>query len=256
MRQRRPLRALVAALFLVTLVTGAGYVGARAGRHYEYNYLCCGMAKAHNVIASLRELLGLVRFPSQAGQDRWVAEVVFPGVKDGYFLDVGSADGVVNSNTWALEQRGWSGVCVDPFPANMSGRTCRVFKEAVDSVAGRQVSFAAAGEIGGITSLLNAGKESTARSPTVQLTTTTLGAILERAAAPAFIHFLSLDIEGAELEALRGFPFDRYRVGAMAIEHNYEEPKRSGIETFLKARGYVRVRTWMQDDFYLPAGAR
>jgi len=41
----------------------------------------------------------------------------------------------------------------------------------------------------------------------------------------------------------------------MAIEHNYEEPKRSEIERLLNAHGYVRVRTWMQDDFYAPAGS-
>jgi hypothetical protein len=41
---------------------------------------------------------------------------------------------------------------------------------------------------------------------TVELTTVTLGNIMQRANAPSFIHFMSLDIEGAELEALRGFP--------------------------------------------------
>lgn len=39
----------------------------------------------------------------------------------------------------------------------------------------------------------------------------------------------------------------------MALEHNFEEPKRSEIEKLMNAPGYARVRTWMQDDFYLPA---
>jgi FkbM family methyltransferase len=256
MTSTRTTRIILGLLILGVIATGAGYAGARVGRHYEYNYLCCGMAKRHNMIVSLEESLGLRRFPSQIGQDRWVSEVVFPGVSNGYFLDVGSADGFFNSNTWALERRGWTGICVDPFPSNMQDRRCRVFKEAVDSVGGRHVSFAAAGEIGGITATLGKGKEAAEQSPQVQLTTVTLADILQRATAPPYINFLSLDIEGAELEALRGFPFDRFKVGAMAIEHNYEEPKRSAIETLLKAQGYVRVRTWMQDDFYLPAAPR
>ena len=80
----------------------------------------------------------------------------------------------------------------------------------------------------------------------------TLGEILERANAPSFIHFLSLDIEGAELEALSGMPFDKYRFGAMAIEHNDEEPKRTDILKFLEENGYGRVHTYRQDDFFAP----
>ena len=256
MTARRPARVVITLLFLGLLVTGAGLFGVRAGRHYEYNRMCCGMQRPHNSILSLKESLGLVRFPSQIGQDRWVGEVVFPGVKDGYFVDVGSADGLVNSNTWALEQRGWTGVCIDPFPTNMETRKCRMFKDVVDSVGGKQVSFSASGELGGITDLLNTHKDMASQARTVQLTTVTLKDILERASAPAFIHFLSLDIEGAELEALRGFPFGRYRIGALAIEHNWEQPKRSDIAAFLKTHGYVRVWTWQQDDFYLPARPR
>ena len=38
----------------------------------------------------------------------------------------------------------------------------------------------------------------------------------------------------------------------MAIEHNEEEPKRTDIITFLAARGYRRVHTYKQDDFFAP----
>jgi hypothetical protein len=134
----------------------------------------------------------------------------------------------------------------------MTDRTCRLFKEPVDSVAGKHISFKVSGETSGITSYLAASKSAPAQAPDVQMVTTTLEDILRRAKAPSFIHFLSLDIEGAELEALRGFPFAKYTLGAIDVEHNYEEPKRSAIEKLLNANGYVRVRTWMQDDFYLP----
>ena len=51
---------------------------------------------------------------------------------------------------------------------------------------------------------------------------------------------------------MRGLPFDQYRFGAMAIEHNEEEPKRTEIIAFLEARGYRRVHTYQQDDFFAP----
>jgi len=249
---KRLLQAAVVGIVLLTVATAAGYFGMRVGRRFALNQLCCAIHQRQNFEISVRETLGLVKFPSQIGQDRWVAEAVFPGVRNGYFLDVGSADGFVNSNTWALEQRGWTGICIDPFPSNMSGRTCQMFRDAVDAQGGQKVQFAEAGELGGITSHLERWKDLTTSAKTVELTTVTLGDILERAHAPAFIHFMSLDIEGAELEALKGFPFDRYKLGSMAIEHNYEEPKRTEIEQLLKSKGYTRARAWLQDDFYVP----
>jgi Methyltransferase FkbM domain len=116
-----------------------------------------------------------------------------------------------------------------------------------------KVQFAVAGELGGISNHLDRYKDLVKDAKTVELTTVTLGNIMQRANAPSFIHFMSLDIEGAELEALRGFPFDQYKLGAMAIEHNHEEPKRSQIEEFLKGKGYTKDHTWLQDDFYLPS---
>src|SRR5262245_2985192 len=249
---KRLFQLAVVVLVLLGVATSAGYFGFRVGRKFAVNQLCCALSQRHNFETSVRETLGLVKFPSQIGQDRWVAEAVFPAVRNGYFLDVGSADGFVNSNTWALEQRGWTGICVDPFPSNMTGRTCQMFRDAVDAQGGQKVQFAQAGELGGITSYLERWKDQAKNAKTIELTTVTLGDILQRAHAPSFIHFMSLDIEGAELEALKGFPFDRYKLGSLAIEHNYEEPKRTEIEQLLKSKGYTKARTWLQDDFYLP----
>ena len=238
---------------VILVVIGAtGFVGLRMGRRFERNLLCCDVPRERNIVISLREALGLTEFPSQVGQDRWVTQTVFPDVRDGFFLDVGSADGFVDSNTWALERSGWKGICVDPFPQNMNGRSCRMVKEVVGSVAGRKVTFLQAGNIGGVAEHLGRWKDEAGRATSVELTTVTLDDVLRAANGPPLIHYLSLDIEGAELEALQGFPFDRYKIGAMTVEHNYEEPKRSAIEQLMRKHGYARVRTWQQDDFYLP----
>ena len=238
---------------VVGVALASGFVGALFGRQYQANWLCCEVPRYANALLSAKEVLGFASFPSQIGQDKWVSEVVFPGVTDGVFLDVGSANGYTDSNTFALERKGWSGICVDPFPTGMEGRTCQMFKEVAFSHPGKTVTFRSAGDLGGVGETLGRWKTLAEQSPTVDLITVTLGDILARANAPPYIHFLSLDIEGAELEALQGLPFDRYAFGAMAIEHNEEEPKRSAIQTLLERHGYTRVHTWMQDDFYLPA---
>jgi FkbM family methyltransferase len=204
-----------------------------------------------NIIISTQEVLGLGTFSSQIGQDKWVSEAIFPGVKNGFFLDVGSGDGTRHSNTKVLEQKGWTGICIDPFPTNMQGRTCQVFKEVVFSVAGKRIKFQAARHLGGITDTLGVHKDKALEASTVEFTTVTLADILQRAKAPRLIHFVSLDIEGAELDALKGFPFNNHQIGAMAVEHNYEEPKRTQIQDLMNSHGYKRVHSWKWDDFYV-----
>ncbi len=241
-----------AVLVLIGVALGARF-GPPLMARVEANTACCQIPLMRNLLVSAAELSGRATYPSEIGQDKWVLETVFPGVTDGYFIDVGSGHGTIGSNTKALEQRGWTGICIDPFPVHMEGRTCQMFKEVVFDRAGERMTFHTAGGLGGLADTLGKWNEKAAKAPTVEFTTVTLADILTRAQAPAFIHFISLDIEGAELDALQGFPFDRVRVGAFAIEHNREEPKRSNIKAFLEQRGFVRSHTFRQDDFYTAA---
>ena len=245
-------RALLALSILIVVAWTSGYVGIKVGRLYEQNRLCCEIPRSRNLRVAWREMLGLQKYYSQIGQDKWVLERVFPDVTDGFFLDVGSADGTLLSNSKALEERGWRGICIDPFPKNMEDRRCRMLKEVVFSETGKTVQFQASGDVGGVKDTLGKWKGEALGAATVEFTTVTLRDILETTRAPQFIHFISLDIEGAELEALKGFPFDKHRIGALAVEHNDEEPKRSEIERLMKAHGYRRIHSWYQDDYYLP----
>ncbi len=245
-------KALWLVLFAAAIALTSGWAGLLIGRQYQLNRQCCSVRWYRNVALSARQVLHRAHSYSQIGQDIWVTETAMPGLRDGYFLDVGSGDGTIGSNTKALEERGWKGICVDPFPTHMEGRTCQMFKEVVYSEAGKRMTFHMAGGWGGLTDTLGEWKAQAEQAPTVTFTTVTLADILKRGNAPQRIDYMSLDIEGAELEALRAFPFDRYRLGALDVEHNYEEPKRSQIETLMKNHGYTRVHSWMQDDFYTP----
>ena len=249
---------MIKRLAIAVLVVAALFVIARSPRALEarkqfaLNRECCDFNLIQALRMTAREAIGGVTYPSEIGQDKWVIGRMFPGVTDGFFLDVGSGHGTIGSNTKALEELGWTGICVDPFPTHMEGRTCRMEKAVVSSTAGQVVKFHTHSGLGGIADTLGKWKAEAEKSPAVELTTTTLGELLAGAGAPSFIHFLSLDIEGAELEALKGIPFDQYRFGAMAIEHNDEEPKRSDLLKFLDERGYRRVHSYKQDDFYAP----
>jgi hypothetical protein len=253
-------RATSAAVLLLVLSGFSGlasYVGFRTGRVHERNLALDSMGRyghaprLEKLLISLREAVGLVKYHSQHQQDKWIAQFVFPGLRTGYFVDVGAGDGVRDSNTKALEDVGWRGLCIDPFPTNMDTRSCRVIKEVVSSKAGLSVAFQDAGFLGGMVDHLGFTKDWAEKPKIVELTTTTLGDILAQANAPRFIHYVSIDIEGAELEALMGFPFSQYRVGSFTIEHNWEEPKRRLIRELLESEGYRFVRSLERDDCYV-----
>ena len=244
-------RAIVSALAVLVILGALGYSAAEPFRtKFLTNRECCDIPLARNVGVTLAELRGERAYAGEIGQDKWVLETMFPDVTDGFFVDVGSGHGTIGSNTVMLERRGWKGLCIDPFPVHMEGRTCQMFKEVVFSEAGKEMTFRAAKGLAGLEDTLGSWNTTAMRAPAVQFTTTTLDSILTRGRAPAFVHFVSIDIEGAEFEALKGFPFDRVRVGAWAIEHNFEEPKRSDVKALLESHGYVRTHTFKQDDFY------
>ena len=243
-------RSIIVAICLCALAAGAGAF-SYLQRRTTYRFPGFPDAPSPALRLELVQKLGWARFYSQFGQDKWIIGVVFPGVKNGYFVDVGSADGILYSNSKALEDLGWTGVAIDPFPTNWSARKCLLFREVVSSRKGDTVEFRLAGEVGGIVDTLGRYRAETDKVPTVRLTTTTIADVLERARAPRYIHYVSLDVEGAEYDVLQAFPFSTHEVGAFTIEHNQEEPKRTLIRSLLEAKGYRFVRQQVVEDWFV-----
>lgn len=190
---------------------------------------------------------------SQHGQDEWVLSHYSKGT----FLDVGCGDGQFLSNTLKLESLGWEGIAIDAFPKNFESRIhTRVVSAVVYSLKNKVVQFLVPqeAELAGIVShLTDLHRESVLATPHQFKTIKTelLHEILDGLEAPRFIEYLSLDIEGAEYEVLKVFPFDRYRFGCMTIEHNYQEPQRSLVRSLLAKHGYSLARSVKCDDWFL-----
>jgi FkbM family methyltransferase len=236
---------------LLAAIGAAFALGVKFGTAYEFHKISYELPRGENVAASLRSVLNLQPSYGQFQQDLWVALAIGHGKKNGYYVDVGSGDGIRISNTYLLDRMGWQGVCIDPFPRHMENRTCQVFKQPVFSESGKKVQFRAAGDFGGIASDLGIYKQDLNKTPMVEFTTATLDETLEKAKAPQWIDYMSIDVEGAEYDVLRGLSLDRYQIGSLTIEHNYEPEKREQIHKLMASKGYVRVRSWEVDDWYV-----
>jgi len=73
----------------------------------------------------------------------------------------------------------------------------------------------------------------------------TLNSLLESAKAPNVIDFISLDVEGAELEVLNGINFEDYSFKFMLIEIRNLKP----MEDFLIGCGYVLEKKLSEHDY-------
>jgi FkbM family methyltransferase len=201
-----------------------------------------------------------MRSYSQLAQDLRVLE--FYKLKtNGFFVDIGAADGIELSNTYLLESRAnWKGICVEPNPNNynkliVNRPTAICCDKAIYNETGLTLDFDIAHDgplLSGISSDIGSKWKSTVdnNKTTIKVQTLLLTELLDQNNAPNFIHYLSLDTEGSEYEILKNFRFDKYIFGLIDVEHNYEEPRRSQIREILLANGYIYMGENKWDDSY------
>lgn len=194
------------------------------------------------------------RWYSQLGQDAWAFRLGRRDEKP-YFVEIGAGDGVHLSNSLALEERGWSGLCIEAgpaFQALLSNRRCMLDDSCLYDREGVEIAFRVDAEDGHFNGIApDLGRHREREGVTIAKVSSTIGRVLEKCDAPRHITFLSIDTEGSELRILSALPFETYTIGAVCVEHNWEEPKRSELRALLEAHGFVRVAERSFDDWYL-----
>ncbi len=77
----------------------------------------------------------------------------------------------------------------------------------------------------------------------------TLDEILSQAGNPR-IDFLSIDVEGFEMQVLQGFSLEQHRPKLMLVEDNYAN--RLPVHHHIKSRGYRLVKRTGCNNWYIP----
>ncbi len=195
---------------------------------------------------------------SQIGQDKEIVHF-FGGKKEGYFVEIGAYDGKTLSNTLALERElKWNGICVEPLPQrfkqvleNRNPELCTSFNYALDSIGNQTVKFSCFEMESGIKERIDKYQFVVEQGTEIEVQTQTLNWILEQAKAPRVIDYLSLDVEGNELEVLKGCDLNKWIFRYITVEHNWVEPKRTQIREYLESYGYIHRRENQFDDDYV-----
>lgn len=185
--------------------------------------------------------------------DRLIKEF-FADTKAGFFVDVGAADPVKNSQSWLFEQMGWSGVVIEPRPdfaeKLRQGRRAKVYEVACSSPANasRELRLNLAGGHSSLNErFVIAGLQPQGAA---MVAIRTLDDILAELQVSAPIDFVSIDVEGHEREVLEGFDLDRWRPRLLLIEDHVLDRR---LHRVLQHRGYKWVRRTDFNGWYVPA---
>jgi FkbM family methyltransferase len=168
-------------------------------------------------------------------------------LENGFYIDVGAAHPEEWSITKAFYDRGWHGVSIEPEPdyAELLRQTRTrevVVEAALGTAPGRMTVNRFAGT--GLTTFDNdiAARHAEAGFTLLPLEVevTTLAAIC-RKHAPGEIHFLKIDVEGAERAVLEGADFANYRPWIVLVEATEPmsmTPNHANWEPILLTAGY------------------
>ena len=176
--------------------------------------------------------------------------------RDGVFVEVGANDPVAGSQTWLLEQKGWRGVLIEPQAAHceklrQQRKNSQVFQVACSAPENEgEMDLFVAEQDGASTLRRQRDTHGTNFIGTERVRVTTLDKMLA-AAGVGKIDFLSLDVEGHEIEVMRGFDFAKHRPALVLIEDGVRDLSK---HRFLKARGYKLVKRTSLNNWYVPRG--
>ncbi|MDX1621249.1 MAG: FkbM family methyltransferase [Nitriliruptorales bacterium] len=201
---------------------------------------------------------------SQNGEDHLLLRA-FEGQERGFFIDVGAFDGIHLSNTYVLEQLGWTGYCLEPAPdifellhRNRPGSIC--LPAAAGAARGETMLFRDPTRL--LSSIDNEnrtvanyegakpelGLDQDGVEP-VAVPVTTVDDVLRKHAPPPTIDLISIDVAGGERQVLDGFDLTLHRPRVLVIAAASAAARTDLIDHLAKA-GYTHCRDMASSLFF------
>jgi FkbM family methyltransferase len=197
---------------------------------------------------------------SQYKQDFYILENFFKQKINGFFVDIGAHDGITYSNSLLFEQLGWNGVCIEPieriFKQLQINRKCTCVHGVISDSNNEFVQFC---EIEGYSEMLsgilenyderhklrilNEEKLYNTKRKKINVKNYNFNKIITHSC----IDLLDIDTEGNELNILKSIDFNKYKIGIILVENNFDT---TDIQTFLTKHNFSFVTKIGADELY------
>ena len=199
-------------------------------------------------------------FYSQCGQDSFLEQTIFKGFKNGIFVDIGAHDGKwINNTLYFEETHNWTGINIEPIPSVynkliINRPTCINLNCAVDETEGFSEFCMNIGYSEAISGLVyhyderhknrlnNECNIHGSTSNIITVKTERLDTILKTHNIN-HIHYLSVDVEGAEFAVLKSINYDDVFIDIIDFENNYNDTSVPIID-FLLDKGFILVKKY------------
>lgn len=183
-------------------------------------------------------------------QDYKLHTHVFKDYKNGFFVDVGAYDGETYNNTLFFEENyGWKGINFEPIPEifdKLSKRrpNCINYNVAVTDVNG-EAEFCCNDMLSGlqtnydprhINRINSDNIDKAFDSRVLKVPTKRLNGLLKENGVKR-VHYLSIDVEGAEFNVIKSIDFEDVFIDVIGFENNYPDTSAPIIE-YLKSKDY------------------
>lgn len=188
---------------------------------------------------------------SQFGEDILLWEH-FHGKQNGFFVEIGANHPTLFSQTWFFERQGWSGILVEPLAAK-----CQLLRSARPRSKVVQAAIGAPKQRG--PAKLNVAAEDDMLSGlrvdrdvivsgVEEVEVRTLDDVLIEAGNPK-IDLLSIDVEGLELDVLRGFNIEQSQPKVVLVEDHLQQ---LSLHRHIIRRVYRLVKRTGCNNWYVP----
>lgn len=207
----------------------------------------------------------MTRYFAQFEADRLI-ESYFPHGHIGTCIEVGAVDGVLISNTAHFELLGWRCMCIEPQPgagyfADLARNrelavNCAISSQNSDDIV-FHVVYCNGQPWNGMSGLRlderlveqHRSLGFDVRVEHIRVPTRRLDWCIERYFNHPVIDFMSIDVEGTELDVLNSFDVTAYRTRLYVIENNFND---ADIGRYMQKNGYRLDRRVEVNDFYVP----
>ena len=199
------------------------------------------------------------KYFSQAGQDKIIKEFFFKNKKNGFFVEIGAFDGIQGSNCYHFEKfLNWDGIAIEPsriqFEKLKKNRKCKILNEAVSHEI-KEVEFVEV--IEGLTQMSGINdnfyqrnmkiitKNERSKTQSINLKTITFEQAVPK---NTDIDYLSIDIEGGEMDLLNSINFNDNNIKLISVENNI--PAEQNFKDFFDSKNFVYFDRVGQDEIF------
>ena len=199
------------------------------------------------------------KYTSQSGQDKIIKNFFFNNKKKGYFIEIGAYDGIMGSNCYYFEKYlDWNGIAIEPSPNQFEklkkNRKCKLLNQAISHEV-KEVEFIEV--IEGLTQMSGINdndyretldiitNNKISKTKSYNLKTVTFDEIVPK---NFDIDYISIDIEGGEMNLLNSINFNNYNIKVISVENNI--PDKQNFKTFFEDKDFIYFDRVGQDEIF------